>query len=163
MAIQRWNPYYGFEDMDRRLDNMIRHPLMVWRRPPLARRAPILDTVWTPPTEVYEKGDRLVVRADIPGIKPEEIDISVDDDMLTIKGERKFESEVKDEDYYSCELSYGRFSRSIMLPSKVQSDKVKANYDDGILEITLPKASESKSKKVAVKSQKAKTSEAKSK
>jgi HSP20 family protein len=111
---------------------------------------------WLPPLEMYEKEDKVVVRAEIPGMKQEEIDIAVEDSTLTIKGERKAESEVKDEDYYRCELSYGRFSRSVALPSKVQAEKVAASYDDGILEITLPKAPEAKPKKIAVKAKKAK-------
>ncbi len=108
------------------------------------------------PIEMYEKEDKVVVRAEIPGMKKEDIDISVDGDMLTIRGERKSESEVKNEDYYRCELSYGRFSRSIALPSKVRPDKVEADYENGVLEIMLPKASEAKPKKVAIKAKQAK-------
>jgi HSP20 family protein len=109
-----------------------------------------------PPIEMFDKKDKLVVRAEIPGVKPEEIDISVSDSTLTIKGERKSESEIKDEDYYRCEMSYGRFSRSVALPAKVQPDKVDAKYDDGILEINLSKMSETKRRKVAVKAKQAK-------
>ena len=89
--------------------------------------------------------------------KQDDFDISVDGNVLTIKGERKAESEVKDKDYYRCELSYGKFSRSIALPSKVRAEKVEADYDDGILEITLPKATDTKHKKIAVKAKKVRT------
>jgi HSP20 family protein len=154
MAIQRWNPWGELAEMERRMDETMRYPLMTWRHPLLWWRAPTENMAWLPSLEMYEKEDKVVVRAEIPGMKQEEIDISVEDSTLTIKGERKAESEVKDEDYYRCELSYGRFSRSIALPSKVQAEKVAASYDDGILEITLPKAPEAKPKKIAVKAKK---------
>jgi HSP20 family protein len=154
MAIQRWNPWGELAEMERRMDETMRYPLMTWRQPLFWWRAPTENIAWLPSLEMYEKEDKVVVRAEIPGMKQEDIDISVEDSTLTIKGERKAESEVKDEDYYRCELSYGRFSRSIALPSKVQAEKVAASYDDGILEITLPKAPEAKPKKIAVKAKK---------
>lgn len=154
MAIQRWNPWGELAEMERRMDETMRYPLMTWRHPLLWRRVPTENMAWLPSLEMYEKEDKVVVRAEIPGMKQEEIDISVEDSTLTIKGERKAESEVKDEDYYRCELSYGRFSRSIALPSKVQAEQVAASYDDGILEITLPKSPEAKPKKIAVKAKK---------
>jgi len=104
-----------------------------------------------PAIEMFDKKDKIVVRAEIPGVKPEDIDVSISDSMLTIKGERKSETEVKEEDYYRSEMTYGRFSRSVSLPEKVQAEHIDANYDDGILEVTLSKVPEAKPKKVAVK------------
>jgi len=101
--------------------------------------------------EMYEKDDKFIVRTELPGMKKEELAISVLGDTLTIKGERKVKSEVKDEDYYRCELCYGKFSRSVALPAAVDAGKVEANYENGILEITLPKVEEAKPKKVEVK------------
>jgi HSP20 family protein len=100
---------------------------------------------------MYEKDDKFVVRAELPGMKREEIDVSVVGNTLTISGERKAETEVKDEDYYRCELCYGKFSRSIGLPSAVDPTKVEAEYENGILEITLPKVEAAKPKKISVK------------
>jgi HSP20 family protein len=131
-------------------------PLMLRQQPLFWWRTPAEEMAWLPPIEVFDKKDKLVVRAEVPGMKPEEIDISVSDSTLTIKGEGKSESEVKEEDYYRREMSYGRFSHSVVLPAKVQADKVDASYDDGILEITLYKPSETKRKKVAVKAKQAK-------
>jgi HSP20 family protein len=156
MAIQRWNPWGELAEMERRMDEAMRYPLMTWRHPLSWWRVPVDSMAWLPPLEMYEKKDKVVVRAEIPGMKQEEVDISVEDNTLTIKGERKAESEVKDEDYSRCELSYGRFSRSVALPSKVQAEKVEASYDNGILEITLPKAPEAKPKRIAVKAKQAK-------
>ena len=103
-----------------------------------------------PPLEMFEKEDKFSVRAELPGMKREEIDVSVVGDTLTIKGERKAETEVKEEDYYCCERSYGSFFRSINLPSAVDTKKIEASYENGVLEITLPKAPEIKPKKVEI-------------
>ena len=151
MAIERWHPWDELREMERHMDEMMRHPLMMRRRPLVWWRVPTEELGWTPSVEVYEKGDNFVVRAELPGMKKEELDISVLGDTLTIKGERKTESEVKEEDYYRCELCYGKFSRSVALPTAVEAGKVEANYENGILQITLPKAKEAKPKKIEVK------------
>ena len=114
----------------------------------------MVEMGWAPAIEVFEKEDKFVVKAEIPGMKEEDIDISVVGDTLTIKGERKAESEVKEDDYYCCERSYGSFSRSIAVPSNVDAKKIEASYEDGVLEVSLPKAPEVKPKKIAVSAKK---------
>jgi len=109
---------------------------------------------WAPAIEVFEKEDKFVVKAEVPGMKEEDIDVSVVGDTLTIKGEKKTESEVKEEDYYCCERSYGSFYRSIALPSHVDAKKIDAEYENGVLEVSLPKVPEVKPKKVAVSAKK---------
>ena len=109
---------------------------------------------WAPPIELIEKDDKFILKAELPGMKKEDIDISVVGDTLTIKGERKVEKEEKEDNYYLCERSYGSFFRSIPLPSAVNAKKVKADYDYGILEISLTKAHEVKPEKVAISSKK---------
>ena len=104
--------------------------------------------------EVFEKEDKYVVRAELPGMKEEDIDVSIVGDTLTIKGERKAESEVKKEDYYCCERSYGSFFRSIALPSNVDAEKIEAGYEDGVLEISLSKVVEVKPKKLTISTKK---------
>lgn len=133
------------------MDEMTRHPLMTLRQPLAWWRVPTEELGWMPALEIYEKEDKFVLRAEVPGMTKDDVDISVLGDTLTIKGERKTESEVKDEDYHRCEMCYGKFSRAVTLPSAVQAGKVAATYDNGILEITLPKAAEAKPKKVEVK------------
>lgn len=113
-----------------------------------------MEMGWAPAIEVFETEDKFVVKAELPGIKEGDIDISVVGDTLTIKGERKAESEVKEEDYYCCERSYGSFSRSIALPSNVDAHKIKASCEDGVLEVNLPKAAEVKPKKISVSAKK---------
>jgi len=95
-----------------------------------------------------------VVKAEVPGMKEEDIDVSVVGDTLIIRGEKKAEAEVKEEDYYCCERSYGSFFRSVALPSTVDAKKIEASYDNGVLEITLPKAAEVKPKKVSISAKK---------
>ncbi|MGI9534664.1 MAG: Hsp20/alpha crystallin family protein [Thermodesulfobacteriota bacterium] len=105
----------------------------------------------SPLLDMYEKKDEIVVRAELPGIDKDKINISVSEGVLTLKGEVNKEEEVKDEDYYYSERSFGSFARSISLPSKVKENKIDANYKDGILEITLPKSPEAKSNEIKVK------------
>ena len=103
---------------------------------------------------MFEKEGKFVVKAELPGIKEEDVDVSVADDILTIKGEKKTENELKEEDYYCCERSYGSFFRSIGLPSNVDAKKIEANYEDGVLEVSLPKVVEAKPKKIQISTKK---------
>lgn len=100
---------------------------------------------------MYEKTDKFIVRAELPGMKKEDVEISLIGDTLTISGERKPSEEVKDEEYLRCELCYGKFSRSVTLPSPIDPSKVEATYENGILLITLTKAEEAKPKKIELK------------
>jgi HSP20 family protein len=104
-----------------------------------------------PTLDVYEEKDDLIVKAEIPGLNKEDIDISLEGNALTIKGEKKKEEEVKENDYYRCERSFGAFSRSIELPVDVKADKVNATFTNGVLEIRLPKADGAKKNVVKVK------------
>jgi HSP20 family protein len=94
--------------------------------------------LWTPQIEVFERGDQMVVRADLPGLKKEDVQINVEDDVLTLQGERKDEREEKRDGYFHSERSYGSFYRSIPLPEGVDAEQVKANFKDGVLEVTMP-------------------------
>jgi HSP20 family protein len=116
---------------------------VAWRRVPAVR-------AWSPPLEVMEKENEYFVKAELPGMKKEEIDVSMVEDTLTIKGERKAEEEVKEENYQLCERCYGSFERSITLPKAIDAKRIAATYENGILEITLPKAPEAKPKKVEI-------------
>ena len=103
-----------------------------------------------PAVDLYEEKDNLIVKAELPGMKKEDIDVSLHDGTLTISGERKSEREEKKGETYRSERFYGRFQRSVMLPTPVSADKVKASYKDGILSITLPKTEEAKPKQIEV-------------
>ncbi|MFQ5695472.1 MAG: Hsp20/alpha crystallin family protein [Terriglobia bacterium] len=108
---------------------------------------------WTPAVDIVERENAIVLRADLPGLDPKEVDINVHDHTLTIKGERKYESDVKEDDFRRVERVYGSFVRSFTLPDTVDTGKVEASYRHGVLELTLPKRPEAKPRqiKVAVK------------
>lgn len=108
--------------------------------------------IWSPSVDVAETQNEIVLRAELPGMKQEDIDIELTGDTLTIRGERKFENEERKESFVRVERSYGRFQRSFTLGIPVQHDQVKASYRDGILEVHLPKSEETKPRKVAVTS-----------
>jgi len=149
-GIIPWRPFGGLEEMERRFEDVFGRPFL----PAVWRRIPTVEMGWAPAIEVFEKEDKFMVKAELPGTKEEDIDISVVGDTLTIKGERKAESEVKEEDYYCCERSYGSFSRSIAVPSNVDAKKIEATYEDGVLEVSLPKAPEVKPSKISVSAKK---------
>ena len=110
-------------------------------------------TEMTPRTEMYEEKGSLVVKTEMPGIKKEDIDISLEDDVLTIKAEKKEEEVSEEKDYYAREVRYGQYSRAMRIPFRVNSQKIAATLEDGVLELRLPKAKEIKAKKIEVKSQ----------
>ncbi len=136
--------------LDRLMDDM-------WRRPfpslfgrdrwlpirPLSIRMPSLD--------VYEEKDSVVVKAELPGMKKEDVEVNLAGENLTIKGEKKEDKEVKEDDYYRRERSYGSFLRTVALPCEVKSDEIKASFNDGVLEIRMPKTEEAKKKSISVK------------
>ncbi len=113
------------------------------------------EKVWAPSIEVTEENDRFVVKAELPGVDEEDINVSVSGNMLTIEGEKEASSEGKKDGYHYSEASYGSFSRSITIPSSVDASKIEANCEKGILEISLPKMAELKPKKIAVSKKKA--------
>jgi len=107
-------------------------------------------TTWAPAVDIYETEHELVVKADIPEIKPEELDIRVENNILTIRGERKFEKEVSENNYLRVERSYGSFSRSFSLANTVNAEAIKADYKNGVLTLSIPKREEAKPKQIKV-------------
>jgi HSP20 family protein len=106
---------------------------------------------WMPPVDIRETDEALVLNAEIPGLSKEDIEITVEQNVLTISGERRFEKDVKEESYHRRERVYGRFSRAFSLPANVQAAKVDATVKDGLLTVVLPKAEESKPRKVTIR------------
>ncbi len=126
------------DDMNRMLDNFF-------------RRENAFGMGWSPNIDIAENDNNIIVKAEIPGVGPKEIDISIAGDTLTIKGEKKEEKENKGKHYQRAERSYGSFTRTIDLPAHVMTDKVEAKHNHGVIEITLPKMEKSKAKKISVK------------
>lgn len=117
----------------------------------LAANAPGLERGWAPALDVHEDGEKITVQLELAGMKKEDFDLSLENDVLTISGERKQESEKREGESFRSERFFGGFRRSVSLPAAVQADKVRASYKDGVLTVELPKSEEAKPKKIEVK------------
>ncbi len=135
-----------FREMERWLDETFRRPFFGGRSV-----RPFEEQEIMPAVNIFEDDGQVVVKAELPGIKKEDLDITLTDDTISIAGEKKQEDEVKKKDYYRYESSYGSFCRTFTLPSEVQTDKVESKMQDGVLEIRIPKTEEAKMKEVKVK------------
>ena len=144
MTMHKWEPFNELLKLENRMSSLWgRWPTPFWM-------SDDGDERWSVPLDVREDGDELVVEASIPGMRPEEIEVEIEDCMLTIKGETKREYEEKKKDYLLKERSEGSFYRSIRLPETVMSEGATSSYKDGVLTVTMPKKAESKPKKITV-------------
>jgi HSP20 family protein len=146
MELMRWNPMrdvFGFgHRMNHLFDDVFR---------PVAREDGGLS-MWNgyPTVDIYDNDENIVITAELPGIDKTDIVIDVKDGVLTLKGERSFDNEVKEEKYYCRERTFGKFQRAFRLPADVDPEKINADYKDGILKIDIPKPEEQKPKKITV-------------
>jgi HSP20 family protein len=132
------------EEVERYLDAQWRQwPFRFWRRP-------VTEEAWLPETDVFEKDGELVIRTDLPGMTAENIEVTLEGDILTIRGRREEEKEVKEEQYYCSERAVGEFLRTIRLPKGAVAEGIEAHYDNGVLEVILPKAAAAEAKAVKV-------------
>jgi HSP20 family protein len=106
---------------------------------------------WSPVCDIYENENEIVVKAELPEVKKDDVHVEVENNVLTIRGERRFEEEAKRENYHRVERSYGEFMRSFTLPTTVDTDKINAGFKDGVLRLVLPKRAEAKPKQIEVK------------
>ena len=149
-SLTPWRPMRELESLERRMADLFER---FWG--PSERERSIWGTEgWAPASESKVDNGNLLVKADLPGLDPKEVSISVLGNQLTIEGERKREEKKEEKDYFYQEVSYGKFSRTVPLPEGVEVDKVKANYKDGVLEITIPAPKQLASKKVQIEVQK---------
>jgi HSP20 family protein len=145
MAVIRWTPFQDLAAVQDRMNRLFnefhnRHDDDVMTR-----------GAWVPPVDIFENGNKeLVIKAELPAMTREDIDVTVENQTLTIRGEKKFNNEIKDEEYHRVERTYGSFSRSFSLPSTVDVTKVGAEYKDGVLTVTLPLREEAKPKQIKV-------------
>jgi HSP20 family protein len=139
-----WPGFGRLTDLRDEIDRLFEAPLAGF-----ARTSQLLSG-WTPAVDLYEDKDNVYVKAEMPGMKRQDVDVSLHDGTLSISGERKGESKHEGAEVYRAERFFGRFQRTVTLPSPVAEDKVKAEYKDGILSITLPKTEEAKPKRIDV-------------
>lgn len=143
MAIVRWDPLREIAQFSDRLNRIFADESTRTFRDDAYG-------AWIPPVDIFEKGDNLVIRAELPGVQKDDIDVRIENGILSLRGERKRQSDVDEAGAYRLERVYGSFSRSFALPTTVNSSKVTAMFKDGILEISVPKSEEAKPKRVEI-------------
>jgi HSP20 family protein len=148
MTMMRWDPFRERGGLRHLVDKLVDESLI---RPSQWLESLAGDF----PLDIYESNGDIVVRAALPGIKPDDVEISVSGDTLTIRGEHKEEEQVREDSYFRRELRYGGLSRSVPLPMEVQSDKAEATYEDGMLTVSLPKGDKQKPRQIKMKPAKA--------
>ncbi len=142
-SITRWDTYSGLSGLQEQVNRLFESTFP-------RRTDNSALTTWAPAVDIYETENELVVKADLPDISEKDLDVRVENNMLTIRGERKFEKKVEEENYLRVERAYGAFSRSFSLPNTVNNEAIKADYKNGVLTVTLPKRAELKPKQVKV-------------
>jgi HSP20 family protein len=136
--LRSFGPFELFDDLREEMSRLWgQRPLMP--RPILRPFAQLAQGLWAPRLDVYEKNGQLFVKVELPGVKKEDVKVVMDEGDLVIDGERKTESEVREEDYYRMERAYGSFHRRLPIPFEVKTEQIRANYKDGVLEIQIPK------------------------
>ena len=143
MALMRWSPWRDMLS----LQNDMSRVFPGWG---VGDKEEMLTTDWSPQVDIYEDEAGIKLRADVPGVAQNDLDVKVENGMLTIKGERKLEKEDKKENYHRIERVYGAFTRSFLLPDYADTEKVEAKFKDGVLEVALPKKAEKQPKKIKV-------------
>jgi len=142
MAITRWDPFRDVVVLQNRLNSLFRDFN--------GENEPVAASSFTPAVDIYEDNQKVVLKLEVPGIEEKDLDVRVENHTLTVKGERKFEKEEKEENFHRIERRYGSFTRSFTLPQTVDAASVKANYEHGVLTISLAKKEAAKPKQVKV-------------
>ena len=145
MALTRWDPFRELSIMQERMNRMFDDAGRGWRGD-----EPSSTTTWSPAVDIYETENEIMVHAELPGVDRQDIALSLEKNVLTLKGERRFEKETKQENYHRIERAYGGFSRSFSIPAIVDEEKIRAEYKDGILRISLPKKEQVKAKQIQI-------------
>ena len=147
MAIVRWEPFRDLLSLQERMNRLFEesHRARVGSEDDWA-----LGGSWAPAVDIYEQGSDIVLKAELPGVDPKDVDVRLENNTLTLQGQRKFDNEVKKENYHRVERSYGTFTRSFTLPNVLDTDKIKAEHRDGVLRVTLPKKEEAKPRQISI-------------
>lgn len=143
-SITRWDPFRNLSTLQEQMNRLFEEAF------PRSRSDESALTAWAPAVDIYETESELVLKADLPAIEEKDLDIRVENNMLTIRGERKFEQNVREDNFLRVERAYGAFSRSFSLPNTVNTDAIQAEYRNGVLTVRMPKREESKPKQIRV-------------
>jgi HSP20 family protein len=144
-VLTRWEPFREFTTLQDRMNRLFRDAFG-----PEGREEALTTTSFAPLVDVYEDEHNITLKIEVPGIEEKDIDVRIENNTLTVHGERKFEKEEKEENYRRIERQYGSFTRTFTLPTTVDAEKVSANYDKGVLKIALAKKAEAKPKQIKV-------------
>lgn len=144
MAIVRYNPFRELRTMQEQMNRLLD---LAWNR---EAGEELKEGTWQPPVDIYEDAESVVIKAEVPDIEQKDIEVRIEDNTLTLKGERKLDQSVQKENYHRVERYYGPFQRSFSLPPTIDQEKVKANCERGVLTIILPKKEEKKPKQITV-------------
>ena len=147
MAVVRWDPFRDLGMLQDRMNRLFDDAGRGWRSD-----EPAATTSWSPSVDIFETEGEIVVKSELPGIDRKDITLHLENNVLTLRGERKFEKETKEENYHRIERSYGNFSRSFSIPATVDEEKIRADYKDGVLKIVLPKKEQAKAKQIKIAS-----------
>jgi HSP20 family protein len=142
MTLMRWDPFRNLMGMKRDLDRFFGD---------YDDESPTTASLWRPAVDIFETKDNLVMRAELPGMSRDDVKISVENNVLTLRGERKFSDEIKRENYHRVERAYGSFCRSFTLPAEVDRTGIEARFENGVLEVTMPRREEAKPKQIDIK------------
>jgi HSP20 family protein len=146
MAIVRWDPFRDVEVLQDRINRIFNESFGRSRN--LDDEVSLSD--WRPPVDIYETAGGIVLKVELPGINKDDVSVEVKDNVLTLKGERLLDPEIKDENYYRKERSFGKFSRSFSLQQPIKPDLIKASLKNGVLTVEIPRTEEEKAKQVTV-------------
>jgi len=141
----RWDPFRDLNILQERMNRLFEDAGRGWRSD-----EPVSTTTWSPAVDIFETEGEIVVKAELPGMGRKDITLNLENNVLTLRGERRFEKETKEENYHRIERSYGGFSRSFSIPSMVDEEKIRADYKDGVLSIVLPKKEQAKPKQIRI-------------
>jgi len=148
MAIVRWEPVRDLVSLQDRMNMLFSQSFRGINRG--GSEEDWAQGAWSPAVDIYEKDGNIVLKAELPGIEAKDVDVTVENNILTLRGERQFDQEVQRENYQRVERSYGAFTRSFTLPTVVETEKIKAEFKDGVLRMTLPKKEEAKPKQISI-------------
>lgn len=146
MNIVRHDPFRELRSLQ---DEMTR--LFSGMTPSSGRREDLMNSAWSPLVDIFEDKENLILEADLPGMKREDFDLSIENNIITLSGERKFENKVEGDNYHRVERNYGSFTRSFTLPQTVSAEGATAEFNNGLLRVSLPKREETKARKIEVK------------
>jgi HSP20 family protein len=148
MAIVRWEPFRDLVGLQERMNRLFDESFRGINR--TGGEEDWVGGSWAPAVDIYEQNGNIVLKAELPGVDPKDVDVRVENNILTLSGERKLDNEVKRETYHRVERAYGSFTRSFTLPNVVDTEKIKAEYKDGLLRMTLPKKDEARPKQISI-------------